>query len=293
MARYLPQSLVVQQRRLHDFVIVAHQCRAHPFTQFMKHLLATVCVVRCAWRERMEHEQVQLAANFAMIAALRLLDAMEILLEIFLREPRGAVDALEHLPLLITAPIRTRNGHELEVLDAARRRYVRTTAKIEERAIAVDADDLVLAELFEALELQGIIREQLARFFLRHPAPLERLILLRNLLHFGFDLLDIFRREWLLYVEIVIEAILDRRAKADAGVRTHLSYGRCEHVRGRVAQQVERVVVFFSEDFNTRIRVERAHEIHDLAIQLRAERGLGEAGTDFLSSSEDGGAVLH
>jgi hypothetical protein len=51
-----------------------------------------------------------------VIAALRFLDAMQIRVEIFLLEPRRAVDALQHLPLLIAPPIRPGGVQQLEML---------------------------------------------------------------------------------------------------------------------------------------------------------------------------------
>ena len=51
-----------------------------------------------------------------MVAFLRFLQLGQILLQVFLREPGGAVDTLKLLVLLIAFPIRARNGEELENL---------------------------------------------------------------------------------------------------------------------------------------------------------------------------------
>ena len=43
-------------------------------------------------------------------------EAMQMRLEVLLAEPRRRVDALEHLPLLVTAPIGTGSMKQLEML---------------------------------------------------------------------------------------------------------------------------------------------------------------------------------
>ena len=55
-----------------------------------------------------EAEQVEVAAELAVVAALGLLDPVQVLLERLLGLPGGAVDALELLVLLVAAPVRRR-----------------------------------------------------------------------------------------------------------------------------------------------------------------------------------------
>ncbi len=67
-----------------------------------------------------EREEVELLAELAVVALLRLFDAVEVLLERGLRLPRGAVDALQHRALLVAAPVRARDLGELERAEALR-----------------------------------------------------------------------------------------------------------------------------------------------------------------------------
>ena len=55
-----------------------------------------------------EAEQVELAAQLAMVALLGLLEPVEVGVERFLGLPGGAVDPLELLVLLVAAPVRRR-----------------------------------------------------------------------------------------------------------------------------------------------------------------------------------------
>src|SRR5688500_7257281 len=73
-------------------------------------------------RLRVEGEQVELAAQLAMVALLRLLDAPEVPIQLFLRFPRRAIDALEHRPRLVAAPVGARGVEELESAEILRRR---------------------------------------------------------------------------------------------------------------------------------------------------------------------------
>ena len=54
--------------------------------------------------------------------------------------------------------------------------------------------------------------------------------------------LEVLGRERLLDVEVVVEAVLDRRADAQLGVGEELLHGLGHHVRGGVAQDVQAVL---------------------------------------------------
>ena len=77
-----------------------------------------------------EGEQVEVAAELAVVAALGLLDAVQVLLERLLGLPGGAVDALQHLVLLVAAPVRRRRPHQLEGGDPLGGGQVRAAAQV-------------------------------------------------------------------------------------------------------------------------------------------------------------------
>jgi hypothetical protein len=77
-----------------------------------------------------EAEQVELAAELAVVAALGLLDAVQVRVERLLGLPGGAVDALQLLVLLVTAPVRGRGPHQLEGGDALGGGQVRAAAQV-------------------------------------------------------------------------------------------------------------------------------------------------------------------
>src|SRR5690606_27753911 len=148
-------------------------------------------------------EDPELASEAPVVATLRLLEPLEVFVEVTLREPRRAVDSLEHLTTLVAPPVRARSREEAEVLQVPRRRDVGPAAEVEERPVPVDRDDLVVAELFQALELERVVREELSRLVLGHDLPLEGVVAPHDLLHLLFDPLQFIRREGLRDFEIV------------------------------------------------------------------------------------------
>src|SRR5207237_2437178 len=118
--------------------------------------------------------KIELLAECAMIAALRLLETMQVRLEILLREKRSRVNPLQHLPLLIASPISAGGVKELEVFQIRRIGHMWPSTQIDERPVCISRDDFVIAELRKSLELQRIVGESLSRFGLTHLFPNER-----------------------------------------------------------------------------------------------------------------------
>ena len=85
-----------------------------------------------------EVEQVEFAAELAVVALLGLLEHLQVLLQFVLRRPGRAVDALQHLVAVVAAPVGAGHLHQLEVLQPARARHVRAAAQVLERAFAVE-----------------------------------------------------------------------------------------------------------------------------------------------------------
>ena len=73
-------------------------------------------------RDLAEHEQPELAAELAVVARPRLLEQPQVLVELLLLEEGRAVDAGEHRPARIAAPVRAGDRLERERADPARRR---------------------------------------------------------------------------------------------------------------------------------------------------------------------------
>ena len=114
--------------------------------------------------------QVELLAQLAVIALLDLLQALQVRIQIRLRFPRGAIDALEHLVLFVSAPVGARDGGELERIAAKRTSvlHMGTTAEVREGVLRVGGDLLSLGQLGDELQLIGLAREQPLRLGAAH-----------------------------------------------------------------------------------------------------------------------------
>jgi hypothetical protein len=85
-------------------------------------------------------EEVQLLAQQAMVAFGRFFQAGEVGVEFLLREERSAVDALQLRILLVAQPVCAGQGEDFEGLDAAGGGQMRPAAKVDELAVAIEAD---------------------------------------------------------------------------------------------------------------------------------------------------------
>ncbi|MEY9489802.1 hypothetical protein RKD26_005596 [Streptomyces calvus] len=206
-------------------------------------------------------EQVQLAAELAVVALLGLGEELQVRLQLVLGRPGGAVDALEHRVLLAAAPVGGRVAHQLERRDVAGGGQVGTAAEVlpaqltglgvqvvvdrqlagadlDVRAVvvrrgALEADQLQLVRLARELLAGGVVADDAAG---------EALAALLDLLHLLLDGLEILGRERLVHVEVVVEAVPDRRADAQLGLGEQFLHGLGHDVRGGVAQDVQAVL---------------------------------------------------
>src|SRR5689334_11358180 len=108
-----------------------------------------------------------------MIATLCLLDAEEIRVEVLLFPPRGAVDALQLLTLLVATPVRRGDGGQLCRLHVRCIRYVRAATQIDEGPVGVGRDDLIVTELAQSLQLERIVNKDFLRLDARDLRPDE------------------------------------------------------------------------------------------------------------------------
>ncbi len=103
---------------------------------------------------------------------------------------------------------------------------------------------------------------------------------LHDLMHFRFDLRQVLRGEGLVAREVVIEAVLDRRADRHLGAGIERLHGHREHMGGVVADQLQRLGVPAGDDPELGVRLERAEDVDNLAVGLDRQGGLGQARAD-------------
>src|SRR5439155_12202815 len=85
-------------------------------------------------RDRVQRVEVQDLAEATVVALLRLLQALQVRLEILLARPRGAVDALQLLVARVPPPVLPGERGQPEGGNAPGRRHVGPAAEVDELA---------------------------------------------------------------------------------------------------------------------------------------------------------------
>jgi hypothetical protein len=212
----------------------------------------------------------------------------------FFRFPRGPVNALELLPLLVTAPVGTSDPHQLEVSEATRRGDMRAPAEIGERVgVPIGADhrsdgiDFVRPRPhgLDDLALEGLIGEQRQTLLQGMLLADEGLVLGHDGAHLGLDTGQVVIAEARAagQLEVVVEPVLDNRADGVLGARPESQHSLRQHMGGGVTQDLASSVRVGGDDGDLDPVGQGATEIDGVAVHGGHDGGLGEAGTDRLS----------
>ena len=223
-------------------------------------------------------KQVEFAAQFAVVALLGFFEHGEVLLQLVLAGPGGAVDALQHLIVAVAAPIGARHFHQLEVLELTGAGHVRPTTQIFKTTLAVQrhvftagnaGDDFGLVFFTHAHEMGH-------SFIARQHAAHHGFVFGGKLTHLFFNGDQIFGREGTFVRKIVIEAVLDHRANRDLGVGVQLFDGVGQQVCGGVANHFQAIGVFGGHDGQRCVFCNLVAGINQTAVDFAAECGLGQ-----------------
>ena len=99
-----------------------------------------------------QDEELELASQFAVIAFLRLFQAPQVLFELLFREPRRAVQPLQHGSIFVSAPIGTRYAHQLERAYLTCIGHVRAAAEVK-KIVLLEDTYLRVGQVFDQLNL--------------------------------------------------------------------------------------------------------------------------------------------
>ncbi len=234
--------------------------------------------------QRGDREQVQVAAEPAVIALLGLFHLGDMGLEVLLVEERGAVDPLEHLPIGVTLPVGAGDGEQLERPDLAGMGDMRASAEVDELTLPVEAQDAILMELVvDVLDLVGLaeVGDELAGLGHGEAEPLEGLGILGDPPHLGFDRREIVLGEAPLgNVDVIVIAVGGRRPEGQPDAREQPHDGASHDVGRRMTQHVERLAVPGGQDpqldGGVLTILERPVEVDDPSAGRRRDRRLGQ-----------------
>ena len=193
------------------------------------------------------HKEVHLAADLAVVALLGLLQHVHVLVELFLGGKGDAVDAGEHLVVLIALPVSARDAGELKGLERLGVADVGADAHVDVVALLIEGDAGVVVQVVNVLDLVLLAAllhkgDGLGAGLLVH-GELE--VLLDNLFHLCLDRGEVVLADLdaLGQVNVVIEAVVGRGAVGKVGLGVQALDGLCHDVRGRVADDVRDLVL--------------------------------------------------
>src|SRR5918994_313133 len=294
VAARLPDGPLVDERRLHLAVAPLRVLAAAQILELVPEHHPLRVPERRARRLLREVEEVELAPEPAVVARPRLLEPLQVCVEVGLRVEGGAVDPGQLRVALVAAPVGAGERGELDRLDRLRVLEVGAATEVGELALRVERD----------LPLGGVDELDLVRLTLRQKAALR--LLRRDLLalpraaflqlahDLGLDLLEVLLADRHGELEVVVEAVLDRRADRDLGARIEPADRLREQVRGRVAQHEERiriVRVAGRQDLDRLAVLERQPQVLGGAVLADQHRLLGQLRADRPRGVEAGGAV--
>ena len=287
VARPVPELLVEDLRGLDADVAALVELLAHLALDDVEQNGPAGQPERHARRLLAQREESELGPEAAVVVGPRGLEALEVLGEVLLGKEGGAVDAGQHLAVLVAAPVGTGDRVQLHGLDAPGRRRVRPAAEVLEVAVAVEADGLDALLRLEVLDQLDLVvlplgAELLQRLVGGHVAPLERLVGLDVALHRLLDPRQLVLGDLLAAgkLDVVVKAVGDRRADRDLRLRPELEHGLGHHVGGVVADQLQGLGVAVGEDRDRLAVCNRRREVASLIADANRKGGLGEAGAD-------------
>ena len=179
-----------------------------------------------------EVEEIELHAEPAVVAALGFLDPRHDGVDLGLAVGHDAVDALEHLILLVAAVVATRHAHQLDDADLLGVRHMRAAAHLGVVAHGVGAYRLALGDVAEAVEFVALPGEHRLALRARNLRPDERLVQGDEPGDFRLDLGEVLGADAVRQIEIVIETVVGGRPDIDLHV--------LENVLDRARRQMRR-----------------------------------------------------
>ena len=146
---------------------------------------------------------------------------------------------------------------------------MRTAAEVEPVALRIDLQVLIRRDRVDQLELVALalVGKHLLRPVARPDLLGEGLVAADDLAHLLLDDREVVGRERLVAREVVVEAVLDDRADRHLRARPKLLHGLGEHVRGIMADELQRARVLSGNDLDAAGFLQRIGKVAQRAVE--------------------------
>ena len=236
-------------------------------------------------------EQIQLAAQLAVVALLGFLDAVQMLLQLFLGGEGGGIDTAQHLVVLIATPVSASHVGQLEGLDVAQVGQVGAHAQVGKVTHLIEGDLFAFGQILNQFHLVGLflLPEVSDGSFPLHQVAAGTDALLGAVHHFLLDLGQVFGGEGHFHIEVVVEAVGDGGADGHLGVGVELLDGHGHQVAGGVEEHLAAFGVVKGDGGDGLAGGHRSEEIlHGAVFQLHSQilfQIIGEVGLDQIANT--------
>ena len=134
----------------------------------------------------------------------------------------------------------------------------------------------------QQLQLVGLPLEDLAALLHGDEPFFHRKVRLDDLLHLSLDGLELVRRKGLRAADVVIPAVVQRRADAELGIREQVLDGLRHNVRARVPEGVLAFRGIERQDLQLAVLFQRSAQVHGLAVHPGGAGAFVQAHADAL-----------
>ena len=222
-----------------------------------------------------------------MVALLRLLLLADVSFQLFFGGEGDAVNAGQLFLLDVAVPVGPGEAHDFEMADFRGGGDVRAAAQVFEIALAVKRDDVAGG----AVDVVGLVN--VARVLLQGRGAgqfmaLEFAVGLDDALHLFFNLREVFRRQRLGAIDVVIKAVVQRRAVGELGAGPQAGNRFRHHVAGGVTHQLDGLRRFGGDDAHLGVGGEDGGKVAQLAIDHAREGGFRQPRANFFGDLQNG-----
>ena len=281
MTGRLPQLRVVHVRR-------NNLVKAAPAVLALDKLLQCVVDTRTVWQpetaartQLVEHEQLLLTADAAVVALGGLGQKVLVFGHLLLIRERNTIQTLQRVILLVTQEVRGRVLEDRHGFDAACVRNVRANTQVNHRTAAVHGSRRAIWDLrVDNVDLVLVVLEHLQKLLLGQHRTLKRLLVLHSQINQLLKGIKVLRANSTItaitHTHLIVEAFVCGRANAQ--MAAIVSFSRLtENVGRRVPEHTLSLRMVKVKQLQCCVSLQRTLQVPQLTVHLGNHNALAQA----------------